>query len=73
MHMYKATTVSKVSALIRSRCCCCCCFLEWSSVKNVEYIELNALVFSRLTAFTRLQETIGGIDLLWETIGDKGN
>ena len=42
-------------------------------VQCEEYIELNALVFSRLTAFTRLQETIGGIDLLWETIGDKGN
>ena len=42
-------------------------------MKNVEYIELNALVFSRLTACTRLQETIGGVDLLCKTIGDKGN
>ena len=52
------------------RCCCYCFFLEWYSVKNFEYTELNALVFSRLTACTRLQETIDGVGLFWETIGD---
>ena len=68
--MYKATTVSKVSAPVLL-------LLVVSlngpgSVRNVEYIDLNTLVFSRLTACTRLQETIGGVGLLWETmqIGD---
>ena len=28
------------------RCCCyCCCSLEYSTVKHVEYIELNTLAF----------------------------
>ena len=64
--MYKATTVSKVSAPVLLHAVVVS-LNGPGSVKNVEYIELNALVFSRLTACTRLQETIGGAGLFWET------
>ena len=44
-------------------CCCCCCFLEWSTVKNIDYIELNASAFMYFC-------TIGQVHLL---VSDKLN